>query len=357
MDKFLAQVQTGQFSLHQPKPMKIKGGISSVRKLYKGREGGIWKYSMLGSQNAISGEVPKTEEQRKEDKKKEESKLADDIAKKVIEDMTKKEKTILPGQPTPTEQSKQILKGQTLQEPEKKTLGGDGGMQNEESRSDTAVMPDHEPPYYLPQEQSQLNEMTEFLKLRYGDKETRRERDFLNKDSKNFSLAVDKAKEINKAINKWKAKDLGKEDLMNKLKAVSSWFLDKVVDFGTGKIDFKTQDKDKPKDKDGKIDESKIDKPKEISLGLATDLAKEGVKELKKIAQKTFLSPESYEATMRAIQDTIFAQKPDWKSKWESLLAVENARLKKFVRDYFINFEKGGEIPDKIKDKVPFGRL
>jgi hypothetical protein len=130
-----------------------------------------------------------------------------------------------------------------------------------------------------------------------------------------------------------------------------------VVDFGAGKIDFKTQDKDKPKDKDGKIDESKIDKPKEISLGLATELAKEGVKELKKLAKENFLKPESYEATMRAIQDTIFAQKPAWKAKWESLLAVENARFKKFIRDYFINFEKGGEIPDKIKDKVPFGGL
>jgi hypothetical protein len=212
-----------------------------------------------------------------------------------------------PIKPTP-EPVKPILPGQTKKdEPvapapeEKKTLGGDGGMQSEESKSESAVMPRDEPPYYLPQEQSQMNEMTEFLKLRYGDKDTRRERDFLVRDSENFTSAVEKAKEINIAVNKWKAKDLGKEDLLNKLKAVGGWFLDKVVDFGAGKIDFKTQDKDKPKDKDGKIDESKIDKPKEISLGLATELAKEGVKELKKLAKENFLKPESYEATMRAI--------------------------------------------------------
>ena len=314
---FLFNAKAGVLDLSRERPISNKGTIDAIRQREKNqlRPAGFPKYSQLGSQNAISAE-PKD---------------------KIEVDVKVNDKKPEPVKPEP--------EPVTPAPEEKKKLGGDAGMQSDESKAESAVMPRHEPPYYLPQEQSQMNEMTEFLKLRYGDKDTRRERDFLVRDSENFSDAVNKAREIQKAINQWKQKDLGKEWLLNKLKVVSSWFLDKVVDFGTGKIDFKTPDKDKPKDKDGKIDESKIDKPREIASGIATEIAKEGIKELKKFIQSSYLKPESFEESMKAIQDTLFALKPAWKVKWNALVEVENAKMKKFIRDYFINFDKGNDIP------------
>jgi hypothetical protein len=349
VSEFLFNAKAGILDLSRERPISNKGTIDDIRRREKKqlRPAGFPKFSQLGSQNAISAEPKdKIEVDVKVNDKKPEP------APEPIKPIPEPVKPILPGQ---TKKDEPVAPAPE----EKKTLGGDGGMQSEESRADSAVMPRHEPPYYLPQERSQLNEMTEFLKLRYGDKETRRERDFLVRDSENFSSAVEKAIEINKAILKWRKQDMGNEWLMNQLKMVGSWFLDKVVDFGTGKIDFKTQDKDKPKDKDGKIDESKIDKPKEISLGIATEITKAGVNELKKLVQQTYLKPESFEATMKAIQDTIFAQKPAWKAKWEALLSAEIAKSRKEFIKKLIDFDMAGEkqIPKEIRDKVPFGGL
>jgi hypothetical protein len=318
------------------------GSVADIRKrdpqqIFK--SGGITKFSTLGSQNAISY-VPIAYPPPKKE------------AGTQTDTGTGTDKPILPGKSMDTGTGTE-----TEPAPEKSLIGGEGGKQSEESISESAVQPSHDPPYYLPQEQGQLDEMKQFLKQRYGEKETRREIDFLDKDSKNFSLAVEKAKEIGRQINEWKQKDLGKEDLTNKLKSVAGWFLDKVVDFGTGKIDFKTKDEDKPKGPDGKIDKSKINQPKEVSLGIATEIAKAGVNELKKLVKETYLKPESYEATMKAIQDTLFAQKPDWKAKWNALLSAEIEKNKKMMREYIMKFGEDNQIPDAVKDKVPFGYM
>lgn len=346
------------------------GSVADIRKrdpqqIFK--SGGITKFSTLGSQNAISY-VPIAYPPPKKE------------AGTQTGTGTETGTGTGPDKPllgkTQSEASKEALAegllGTTQSEASKIAMGVRKVMQDEkeqekeaqaqaqakaEEESNNAVQPSHDPPYYLPQEQAQLDEMKQFLKQRYGEKETRREVDFIDKDSKNFSLAVEKAKEIGRQINEWKQKDLGKEDLTNKLKSVAGWFLDKVVAFGTGKIDFKTKDEDKPKGPDGKIDKSKINQPKEVSLGLATELAKEGINELKNLVKQTYLKPESYEATMTAIQNTIFAQKPDWKAKWNALLSAEIEKNKKMMKEYIMKFGEDDQIPDAVKDKVPFGYM
>jgi hypothetical protein len=114
---------------------------------------------MLGSQNAISGEVPKTEEQKKEDKKKEESKLADDIAKKVIEDMTKQMPAPAPAPaPAPTP-----APGPT---PGPTPTPGPAPAPEKE-----LPKPSIPPPYLLPSQRPLMDEWNEYLKSRYGQKE------------------------------------------------------------------------------------------------------------------------------------------------------------------------------------------
>jgi hypothetical protein len=275
------------------------------------RPPGFPKLAQLGSQNAMSAETANT--------------LQIDINVKPATEAT----FVKPG----TEA--------TFVKPKKPLIGGEGGKQSEESISESAVAPSHDPPYYLPSEQSQLDETVKYINDRYGKKESRRDVDLVIKDSKNFSLAVEKAQEINKMIYAFRSKDLGKEDILNKFKSVASWFLDKAVDFGTGKIDFK-------KEGEGGFSPG----------GIATEVAKAGLDELRKLIKSTILKPESYEETMRAIQNTLFALKPDWKAKWDSIMAKELAKAKKAIQEYLMKLAQGeSQLTEEQKKKLPFGTM
>jgi hypothetical protein len=299
------------------------GSVADIRKrdpqqIFK--SGGITKFSTLGSQNAISY-VPIAYPPPKKE------------AGTQTDTGTGTDKPILPGKSMDTGTGTE-----TEPAPEKSLIGGEGGKQSEESISESAVEPSEEPPYYLPGEQEQMDAMILFLKQRYGEKETRRERDLIIKDSTNFSSAVEKAMEINKMIYEY-YKDKGKnESVLNTLKGLASWVLDKAVGFGTGKIDF-----------GGKGEGM----PREIAGGIATEVAKEGINQLKKIIQSSLLKQESYEDTMRAVQNTLFSLKPGWKAKWEKLLAKQRAEAKKHFAE-FIGQMGGGDGMD-IFDKE--GRL
>ena len=308
------------------------GSVADIRKrdpqqIFK--SGGITKFSTLGSQNAISY-VPIAYPPPKKE------------AGTQTGTGTETGTGTGPDKPllgkTQSEASKQALAegllGTTQSEASKIAMGVRKVMQDEKEQekeaqaqaqakadeeSANAVEPSEEPPYYLPQEQEQMDAMILFLKQRYGEKETRKEVDFILKDSKNFSSAVEKAMEINKMIYEY-YKDKGKnESVLNTLKGLASWVLDKAVGFGTGKIDF-----------GGKGEGM----PREIAGGIATEVAKEGINQLKKIIQSSLLKQESYEDTMRAVQNTLFSLKPGWKAKWEKLLAKQKAEARKHFAEF-----------------------
>jgi hypothetical protein len=161
MDEFLAKVHTGHFSLQPLRPMKIEGGIGNIRVLYLGREGNIRKYSMLGSQNAITETPPVWDEK----------KLADDIAKKI-------EKSILPGQtkkePTPAPTPAPSPTPAPAPSPEP-------------APGKELPKPSIPPPYLLPSQRPLMDQWNEYLKSRYGEKESLPYVDKVVDESEEFS--------------------------------------------------------------------------------------------------------------------------------------------------------------------------
>lgn len=330
---FLINAKMGLIGLDSPKPrVSNKGGISEIRSRMGGAiQGGFPKLTLLGSQNAIPGSSMELELEH-------EKKMNEDLAKKIAEDIAK----VLPTPSTPTPAptpSTPILPGQT----KKKIplLGGSGGKQSEESKeqaeerkkSEEAVEPRHEPPYYLPSEQSLLQERVKFLQDRYGKKESLKDVDAITKDSRDFSEAVEKAKSIGYAVNEWKRKDAGNQDLMNRMKSVASWVLDKVTELAKRAIPSSSS----------------------VSGIIAGELSKEALDQLKKVIQSSALTQESFQNEMTAIQNALFSARPAWKAKWESILSAEKKRVKKeFMEQFIKSMSEGGDLdtlPVKKKKK------
>lgn len=302
--------------------------------------GGLQKFSMLGSQNAISY-VP--------------------IAYSTKETGTQ---TNLPGVPTPTKRDN--LPGMTNKDsgsggdepmPERNLLGGPGGVQGEASKviseltkreqekmakekeiSDKAVEPAHEPPYYLPQEQGQLDEMVKFLEERYGTQDSRKPVDDLRKDARMFSETVNGAKEIGKAINEWRQKDMGNEWLINQVKKVAQFIVDKSIDLAKDKIGF-----------------DKLIGAGKIATG-STEGAKAGLDLLKDFIKNKFLKPDDVEGGLKAIQDALFSIRPFWKRKWDSMLAVEIANDKKRIAEYMMEEATKKQDTGTIIDMLQSGK-
>jgi hypothetical protein len=298
------------------------GSIRDVRKRDPQQvftTGGIQKFSLLGSQNAISYvpiAYPPKEAGTQTDKEKKDA--GTETEKTILPGMTKKETstgtdTGLLGEGTQSEASKKAMEERKAKE-----------------KSESAVEPAEQPPYYLPQEQTQLSAMVQYLQDRYGEVQSRKYVDDLEKDSKQFSEAVNKAKEIGKAINEWKAKDLGKEWLMNHLKIAGKWVLSQVTELAKSSLDFGTGEGGKMA---GKVSSMAID-------------------ELKKVIEQSVLSPEHVEEELKAIQDALFSARPYWKAKWQELLSAEVARLKKEFREKFLK-QYGPSTDDTSKDLFP----
>jgi hypothetical protein len=320
----MLSAKMGQLGSHVHR-VSNKGSISDIRSRMGGViEGGIPRYAMLGSQNAISGSIQElAEELTKKNNDDLAKKIADDIAKVIPKETEPKTKPlpvspILPGQP----------------KKEKPLLGGSGGgIQSEESISEHAKEPSHQPPYYLPYEQSKLNERIKFMEDHYGKKVSLKFVEDLKRDSVDFSEAVEKAKMIGKAINKWKSKDLGKEWLLNQMKDIGKWVLNKATELAKNSINLGA----------GSVNV------------VATEISKVALDELKNVIEKSALTPEYFEQTMKAIQDALFSARPYWKAKWDILVSAENKRAKeefvKYLKD-LVGPTSGSVFPFKKKKTV-----
>lgn len=286
------------------------------------KTGGIQKFSTLGSQNAISY-VPiafpakSTETQTRETQTDARPLLGttqSEASKKAAE-----------------ERSREGLLGTTQSEASKTAMGVRKVIQEEkeaekkakeeaQAKADSAVEPSHEPPYYLPQEQAQMDEMVQYLKDKYGVDISRKYVDDLTKDSKAFSEAVEKAKAIGRAINEWRQKDLGKEWMLNQIKDVGKWVLNQATELAKNSINIGGG----------------------VTGKVAGEVSKVALDELKKVIETNVLSPEHFEDSMKAIQDALFSARPYWKAKWETLVSAENARARKEIQDYMKKIAGGG---------------
>lgn len=312
--------------------------------------GGIQKFSTLGSQNAItyvpiayqtkeSGTQTNLPGQTKKDSSTgTDSGTSPDgrplLGKGAIQSEASKKMM--------EERKKEGLLGTTQSEASKIAMGVRKVIQDEKeaekkakeeerAKADSAVEPTHEPPYYLPEEQGQMDEMVQYLKDKYGVDISRKYVDDLTKDSKAFSESVEKAKVIGRAINEWRSKDLGKEWMLNQLKEVGKWVLSQVADLAKNSVNFGTG-------AGGKI---------------AGEVSKVAIDELKKLIEEKVLSPEHVEEQMKAIQDALFSARPYWKAKWDKLVSAEIARARKAFHDYL----KEGFGQKGDGGKSPFGYM
>lgn len=332
----MAEIKTGQFSLHHPKPMKIKGGISSVRKIYAGREGNIWKYSMLGSQNAITEtpEIPKTEAEKKEEKKKDETKLADDIAKKVIDDMTKQEeakrkeeeakkeaqKGLLGGGGKGTQsESSKIIQELTKKEREKEAKA-EAEKKAEEERSANAKLPAEAPPYDLMTEQgkAQLEELDKYYVDKFGKKESAIKRMELKEDSEGFTLAIEMIRKINREITAFNRDDA---------RRWKQWANNILVEFGDKIIDYLGKGTQLALAEFGGI-------PPPASAPVI-----DKVKDILKYFKPT--EPQDFVRAMKELQAKLLEGKPHWKAKWN---AIAKASFEKKMKEWDMEF--GGVMSD-----------
>lgn len=301
------EIKTGQFSLKQQPPMKIKGGISKIRKSQAVREGTIWKYSMLGSQNAISEtpETEKTDEEKKAEKEKDESKLADDIAKKVIDDMTKDTSVGLGGN-----KGKQSESSKIIQELKEKEQTKEAEQKAEEERSKNAKLPEEVPPYDLstPSGKKALEDLDTFYIDKFGKKESGIKRMELREDSEGFTTTIQIIRKINKEINKFNLDDSSRW---------KQWANNILVEFGDEIIDV-------------------LGKGTQVALaefgGVPPPASKPVIdkvttilKQFKPTDKKDFVN------SMKQLQKELLDGKPHWKAKWN---AIAKASWDKMIKEW-----------------------
>ena len=305
MDKFLSQVKTGDFSRSaRPKRMKLKGGMDQVRRQIHQeggvRSGNIWKYSMLGSQNAIT-EMPEPEPPKKSDKE-----LADEIAKKVVEDLEK-------NKPVPTPAPAPAPKP----EPEPPTPA-------KESRP-----PTEKEPYDLstPAGKQSLKEMGQYLIDELGYKESEAARRAVEVDSKAFTDALRMIRKINLSI---------KKAPKNNFEMFGRALLDKFAD---GIIEVLGMAVGAGAKRAGIPD---------IAAGTIIESVKEIARDFKPS------NPKDFTQTMRELRAKLLEGKPHWKSKYDEIAKAEfKEKIEKEIKDMDQGMPAGtGADPGKKKKKV-----
>lgn len=307
MDLFMFKAHTNQLSLHQPRPRKIKGGIREVRKQIH-REGGvrtgnIWTYSMLGSQNAITA-VPEAPTEKSQ------TELADEIAKKVIDDLKPKPTPPTPA-PTPAP-SPAPPAPEPLPEPKNP--------------------PPHKPPYDLSTEEGrrQLKELDDFYKDTYGAKASAVKRDEIKQDSEGFTLAMEAIRKINKEINAFNKDDA---------RRWKEWANNILVKFGDEIIDI-------------------LSAGAGLALqefGISTKASGPIINEVKDILkQYKPTTPQDFVKSMKELRAKLLEGKPHWKAKYAQLV---NADLQKITKKIEESTYADGEInpfeKPKSKKKSP----
>ena len=314
MDKFLAEVKTGDFSRSaRPKRMKLKGGMDQVRRQMH-REGGvrsgnIWKYSMLGSQNAIT-EMPEPEPPKKSDKE-----LADEIAKKVVEDLEKNKPTPTP----PAPEKPEPPSPPPAPEPPKPA-----------PKKEPRQPPSVRPPFDLntPEGKRLLKEYDDYYIDTYGYKESEDIREALRVDSREFTDALRLIRKINLSIKKAPAPD--------KFEMFGRALLDKFAD---GIIEILGIAVGAGAKRAGIPD-------------IATGTLIESVKEIARDFKPS--NPKDFTQTMRELRAKLLEGKPHWKSKYEEIAKAEfKEKVTKEIKDMDQGMPAGtGADPGKKKKKV-----
>ena len=270
--------------------------------------GGIQKFSMLGSQNAISY-VP--------------------IAYATKETGTQ---TNLPGVPTPTKRDN--LPGMTKKDsgsggdvpvPERDLLRGAtqseaSKQQIEERKRDEAVEPSAQPPFNLAdsKDKADYDAYIEYYNTRYGKDVARPEIDKLKKDSEGFTIALKGYKVLQDQINKFNRDDA---------KRWAEWFNNVLVKFGDTIIDG-------------------------LSLGASTLFPEnkaiiDNIKDFsKKFVPKT---PKDAVAGIKKLQSEMFAGKPSWNKK---LNVIKKDAFDKLVNELEAEIGGIGDM-DEVMTKKP----
>lgn len=302
-------------------PRVLDRRISNAGRLHDIRErdpqqifttGGIQKFSMLGSHNAISY-VP--------------------TAYKTSEAGTQ---TNLPGVPTPTKRDN--LPGMTKKDtgtggdepvpepvPERELLRGAtqseaSKQQIEERKRDAAVEPSAQPPFNLSdsKDKEDYDAYVEYYNTRYGKDVARPEIDKLKKDSEGFTIAVKAYKVLQDEINKFNRDDA---------KRWAEWFNNMLVKFGDTIIDG-------------------------LALGASTVFPenKKIIDNIKDFSKKfTPKTPTDAVAGLKKLQTELFAGKPAWSKK---LNVIKKDAFDKLVKE--LEHEIGGiEDMDEVMTKKP----
>jgi len=293
-------------------PRVLDRRISNAGRLHDIRErdpqqvfttGGIQRYSMLGSHNAISY-VP--------------------VAYKTSEAGTQ---TNLPGVPTPSknlpgmtrkdtgtggEPERELLRGATQSEESKKQI--------EERKRDEAVEPSAQPPFNLSdsKDKADYDAYVEYYNTRYGKDVARPEIDKLKKDSEGFTIALNGYKVLQDQINKFNRDDA---------KRWAEWFNNIIVKFGDTIIDG-------------------------LALGASTVFPEnkaiiDNIKDFsKKFTPKT---PKDAVAGIKKLQSEMFAGKPAWSKK---LNVIKKDAFDKLIKELEAEIGGIGDM-DEVMTKKP----
>ncbi len=263
--------------------------------------GGIQRYSMLGSHNAISY-VPvayKTNEAGTQTN---------------LPGMTKKDTGTGSGgepEPIPSEPGKSMY-GTTQSEASKKQI--------EERKRDEAVEPSAQPPFNLSdsKDKADYDAYVEYYNTRYGKDVARPEIDKLKKDSEGFTIALKAYKTLQDEINKFNRNDA---------KRWAEWFNNVMVKFGDTIIDGLALGASTVFPENKAI----IDNVKEFSKKFTPKTAKDAV------------------AGIRKFQTELFAGKPAWSKK---LNVIKKDAFDKLIKELEAEIGGIGDM-DEVMTKKP----
>lgn len=315
-NELLLNAKAGLVNVKPARMISNKGSIGDIRKRTKAmlRPPGFPKYGMLGSQNAMSSEAPK------------ENKIEIDI-EITDENPPIEPKPVEPVEPKPIEPTP---------EPKEPLIGGKGGKQSEKSKEemeqrkrDEAKAPASKPPYDLSTKvgQDDLKAYIEYIKLRYSNKETIRDKiEELEKDSAGFTMAIKTYRQINKQISAFN------KDQANTWK---QWANNILVEFGDDIIDALQKGA--------------------MKVAPQMKVAIEGIKKILQHFKPTEM--KDFVNSMKQIQDKLFEGKPEWKERL-------NIEMKHAFDDWwnkwknFPGMSDDTDIPEGVdKSKIPFSGL
>lgn len=269
--------------------------------------GGIAKYSMLGSHNAISYVPIAYASPEPEHEKKNLPGVPTPGAGGEPET-----KTNLPGVPTPGAGGGKSMYGTTQSEESKK--------QAEERKRDAAVEPSSQPPFNLSdsKDKADYDAYVEYYNTRYGKDVARPEIDKLKKDSEGFTIALKAYKTLQDEINKFNRDDA---------KRWAEWFNNVMVKFGDTIIDGLALGASTVFPENKAI----IDNVKEFSKKFTPKTAKDAV------------------AGIRKFQTELFAGKPAWSKK---LNVIKKDAFDKLIKELEAEIGGIGDM-DEVMTKKP----